>query len=301
MGRVQTLIGLALLATLSLGGCGVKTDPAVVLDRVSQAMSLTKQAAFVGQFNLSGDPEHNLFEGLSELSVRFEGRADLASLNGLQYLISLLVNGSSAEGSTRIGAEVRSFPDYNYFRITDVAIPLDLPFALTTDNKWYKVKRSSDSGANVLGSNPRLISDEEWEQVRGLIGSSRLFLTDQLLPDETVNGTRSYHLKVIIDRFALVGFLDQLDAITRGKLQLDRAAWMKLVDGYNYDLWITKRGYRLTRLKVAGTYIGDELRQVDFDLSLNLTNFDTPVEVTRPSEVEDFSLQRLFGLPLGNL
>lgn len=264
-------------------------------------MSMVKQFEFAGQFSLTGTSGHPVFEGLGDLNISFDGRANLSSLDSFSYLINLLVYGMSGNGSTQIGAEVRSFSDYNYFKITDIVMPLGLPFSLTTDNQWYKIRRSENGNADVLGANPRLITAAELEQIRALISHSRLFLADQRMPDETVNGVRSYHLRVIVDRFALDDFLDQLNQVTHGKLKLDKSVWMRIVDGYSYHLWITKRDYQLTKLEVQDAYVDESDQEIAFSVKLNLTQFDVPVNITRPSEVMEFSLPRLFGLPLGSL
>lgn len=286
-----------LFPAIVLGGCGSKISSNTILDRMGASMGAVEQFEFFGQFNLMSTSGDTIFEGLTNLNISFDGQVNLVNLENLCYLINLLVNGSGREGDTRIGAEVRSFSDYNYFRITDISVPLDLPFSLTTNNQWYKVKKSQLSGGNFLGVNPRSITNKEFQQIRDLIRDSRLFLVNHTLAEEMINGVRSYHLSTIIDRFALDEFLDQLDNITQGRLELDKQFWMRLIDGYIYDLWIAKQDYKLTRLKVGGLSTNEEDNKIIFEIELNLTHFETPIDISKPSEIQEFNLNRLFGLP----
>jgi len=290
-----------ILLTLVLSGCGAKTDPGFVLDQMEISMSTIEQMEFSGEFSLAGDTNQVILGDLSDLTVRLDGKIDLADFKNLKYLINFLVDGAGADGVTRLGAEVRSFADYNYFRVTDISMPLNLPFSLTTDDNWYKVKKSVSNSSNVLGVNSDLFTNKEFNQIRQLFRDSKFFVPYKILPDATVNSVRSYHIIATIDQKVLDRFIDQLDIIADGKLGIDKSFISQLLSGYQYNLWITRGEYRLTKLMVNGSYVGRDNNNLDFDAEINLTRFNIPMDNTRPSNVRDFSLDHLFGLPLGSL
>ena len=296
MKQNKCLVLSVLIITIGLSGCGSAVSPELILNNMHRSMSTMEQFEFSSSINLSGYSQE-ILEGLTQLDLSVNGRIKMTSLTDLQYLISLMINGQSNDGATRIGAEVKSFSDYNYFRMTDISLPLGLPFSLIADDQWYKVKKSSSDDSNVLGTT-RSITDNEFNKIRTLISNSSLFSTQQLLPDQTVNGVRSYHLQVTINESSWNKFLSQLDGIVDDGLRADTKQLTQLLNKYNYDLWITRQDFKLTKIVTKGVYPGTNDDMIDFEIEINLTGFNTPVDIVRPSEVQEFKLDNLFGLPL---
>ena len=286
-----------LLITLGLGGCGSTISPELVLNNMHKSMSVVEQFEFSSSVGLSGYSQEEILEGLTQLDLSVSGKIRMASLTDLQYLIDLMVNGKSDDGVTRIGAEVKSFSDYNYFRMTDISLPLGLPFSLIADDQWYKIKKSFDSDSNVLGTT-RSITDDEFNEIRTLVNNSSLFSIQQLLPDQTINGVRSYHLQVTINESSWNEFLTQLNSIIDNGARIDTKSLTQLLGKYTYDVWITRQDFKLTKIATTGVYLDASDNAIDFEIEVNLTNFDTPVNITRPGEVQEFKLDNLFGLPL---
>lgn len=298
---VKYFIILLIPALLILGGCGNKTDPAEVLANMNISMSEIKQVKINGQFNLLSNAGQTIFEGLSDLDIIFNSQLDLADAKDFKYSISLLVDGTGPEGSTRLGADIISLFDYNYFRITDIILPLGLPFSLTTDDNWYKVKKVTTSDENILGSNPNLLTNTEVLAIRRLISKTQFFIPLETKPDATVNGFRSHHISVILDEIVLLEFIDQLSNVTNNKLNLDKNIVQYLANDYKYDFWITKKDSKLTKAKINGIYANNN-DEIVFDAEINLINFDFIADINAPSKnVEEFKLDNLFGLPLANL
>jgi len=295
-------LALALIATLGLTGCSSQNvNPDEVLSSMNQSMSGMEQVKVSGQFDLIGSTGQNIFEDLSDLSINLQGEFNLVDISNFKYTNNLTVEGEGEEGHTRLGAEIKSFPDYNYFRITDISIPLGLPFSLTSDNRWYKV-RKNNSGEEALGSGPHALTDTESHNLRQLIAGTNFFDPIEVFSDATVNGFRSYHLSAVINQANLADFITNLAQVTNDKIKVDQSV-IEVLANHKYDLWITKRDFRLTKLKVTGVYVSDDYGQINFDVELNLNNFDTPLDITIPSSenVQDFQLDSLFGLPLANL
>lgn len=286
-----------LIITIGLSGCGSTVNPEVALNNMHKSMGMTEQFEFSGDVGLSGHSQEQILDGLTQLNLSIDGKMKMASLKDLQYLVNLMIEGQSDDGATKIGAEVKSFSDYNYFRITDISLPLGLPFSLIADDQWYKAKKSSTSNSNVLGAT-RSITDDEFNKIRGLISNSSLFFIRQSLPDQMVNGAQSYHLQVTINEASWDKFLIQLNSAVGNGLKIDTESVIQLLGQYNYDLWITKQDFKLTKIATKGTYLDASNNIIDFEIEVNLTNFNTPVDIVRPTEVQEFKLNNLFGLPL---
>lgn len=299
-------ISLGLLVIWSLGcfvlpGCQKQVDAAATIEQMMKFCSDLKQISFAGQFNLVGASHFAAFNGLNDLDVDASGKVDLTNANNFKYSANLNVSGKSAEGSTRIGAEVRSLPDYNYFKVTDISVPLGLPFSLAADDKWYKIKKSALAEENTLGGNAKSLNDNEIAKIRNLIASANLFVTTQILPEEVVNNFTSYHFEAKINPAGLGSFLENLTAITHDKTTINIPYLVKLAESSSYDLWITKKNFGLVKLKITSLN-NNEADLPNFKLELNLSQFNSPVEVKLPAAVtSDFSLEKFFGISLNNL
>ena len=291
---------LLAIIPLLLGGCGIKLEPAVVLERMAVAMSQVKQVSVDGQIKLSGNSDTAIFNGLQSLSALFSGRLDISSPSALRYLITLNLAGQGAEGNTKIGAEIRGLPDYTYFRVQEAQVPAGLPISLTPDNRWYKVKNPEPGAAegNVLGGSNRL-TDAEGLQLRALVSGSRLFTVQTVLGDETIKGVRAYHFAALVDATALANLLDGIQAATNGKIKPNRESALKLAKDYTYDLWVSKNDYHLIKLVARGNL--SPAGQSESMIELGLSRFDSPVSIVAPSEVKEFSLESLLKSPLGQL
>lgn len=294
------LIG-SLLSCFVLAGCQKPLDPIVTLSQTMKFCSNIKQANFAGQFNLVGASRSAIFNGLNDLTIGATGRIDLSSMENFRYLANLNVTGKGVEGSTKIGAELRSLPDYNYFKVTDISMPLGLPFSLATDDKWYKVKKSTLTAENTLGANNKSLSDAEMAKIRELVASANIFVVTQVLPEEVVNNLTVYHFKSKINPDGLRKFLNDIIQATNSKLSFDVPYTVRLGEGSSFDLWVAKKNSSLVKIKVMSLN-NTENDLPNFKLDINFSQFNAPVEVKAPSTaVNDFSLEKFFGISLNNL
>ena len=288
-----------LLSLLILGGCGIKTEePPVVLGKMVQVMSKLEQGEFSGEFKLVGKSALPLLQGLQDLQITGTGRFNLADVSNLKYLLNLVISGMGSDGKTEIGAELRSFPDCNYFRITHIAMPLGLPFSLSADNKWYQIKSSGQNQEWLGASQP--ITSEQMQQIRVLVAQSKLFNVVQKFSDETVNGARVYHWQVAFDGDVLQAFLKDWATIVNPVDNVDWKHWAAVLSDYNYEFWINKRDYRLMRGNVKGWYEDSAGQRADFTITVSLDKFNSAQSIERPTSVQEFNLRQLLGLPLAN-
>lgn len=288
--------GLALSLVL-LGGCGIKPEePPVVLSKMTQAMSQLERMEFSGDFQVIGKSTIPLFQGLQDLRIVGTGRVDLAKANNFRYLLNLIISGMGSEGKTEVGAELRSFPDTNYFRITQITMPMGLPFSLSPDNKWYKFK-STGQNQDWLGSSKPL-TDEQLKQMRELLNQNQLFTVVQKFPDETVNGTRAYHWQVAFDLESLKTLLRNWSNIANPMTEVDVEHWATMLSNYTYEFWINKYDHRIMKASIKGWYDSKPDQRVDFTLELSIDKFNVAQNIDRPANnVEEFNLRQMLGLP----
>jgi len=287
-----------LLIPLLLGGCGPRPEMGTVVNRMMVSMSQVKQLEAVGQLKLAGTSDTAVFGGLKELMAEFTAKADIANLDNLKFSLLFNLSGQAAEGNTKIAAEVRGLSDYTYFRIQEATTPSSVPLSLTSDARWYKVKNPETSTSNILGGGTRLTNDDGLK-IRDLIKNAQLFTVQTVLGDETIKGVRSYHVAALIDQGALANLLTAIQAATNGRVKLDSVSTTKLATDYTYDLWISKRDYRLVKLVAHGNLAA--AGQSESIVEVVLSRFDNPVSVAAPSEVKEFNLNDLLKSPLGQL
>lgn len=294
--KTRLIWGLA-LGLLILNGCGVKSEePPVVLAKMTQTMSKVEQLEFSGEFKVLGNSTIALLQGLQDLQISGSGWVNLAAANNIRYLLNLMIVGMSSEGKTEVGAELRSFPDRNYFRLTRIILPLGLPFTLSADNKWYQIK-SGGQNRELLGSSQPLTADQ-MQLIRGLIANAKLFNVVQKFPDETVGGARVYHWQVAVDREATGGLLRDWTNIANPVDSVDLEKWSTMLSDYTYEFWITKYDHRLMKAYIKGWYDSPEHQRVDFTTAINFDRFNATQAIERPSNVQEFNLRQLLGLPL---
>lgn len=296
--KYSLLFGGMFILVLGLVGCGIKTEePQVVLEKMTKAMSQIEQMEFAGDFQLAGKSNLALLQGLNDLLISGSGKINLSDIKDLRYLLNVTISGMSSEGKTEIGAELRSFPDLNYFRLTDIAVPLGLPFSLSADNKWYKIKSNATDQNNILGGTTPL-SNDQVVQMRQLIARSKLFNVVQKFPDETVAGVRTYHWQIAIAEVALRQLIDNWVNVTDSQDQINHQKLSVMLSDYNYEVWISKRDYHIVKAVVKGWYDSTDRQRVDFLVNISLNGFNTRQDISRPTNnAEDFNLRQLLGLP----
>lgn len=263
-----------------------------------ESLSQIKQVEATGQLKLSGNSDTDIFNGLKELIANFTAKVNLVNLDGLKFSLALNLSGQAPEGTTKIGAEIRGLPDYTYFRIQEANTPDGSLLSLAPDARWYKVKNPESNTGNILGGGGRLTSDDGLK-IRELIKSAKLFTIQTILGDETIKGVRSYHLAALIDQTALLNLVDAVKSVTHNRVALDRSKALLLATDYTYDLWISKRDYRLVKLIAHGNLAA--AGRSESVLEVFLSNFNSPINVVSPSEVREFNLNDLLKAPLNPL
>lgn len=294
-------LGGLMLGLVVLGGCGVKPEePPVVFAKMMQVMSALEQTKFSGEFKLLSNSNIPLLQGLKDLRVVGSGEISLMDVKNTKYLLNLVISGMGEDGKTEIGTELRSFPDRNYFRITQISLPMGLPFSLAADKKWYQIK-SSGQNSDWLGFNQPATS-EQVASIRQLIAQSQLFNVVQKFPDETVSGSRTYHWQIAVDVNAMRKLLQDWSGIIQPATPIDANQWAIKLSDYKYEFWINKYDHKLSRVNIKGWYDGVSEQRADFEVTINFDRMNTAVKIERPSNnVQEFDLREMLGVPNATL
>jgi len=181
--------------------------------------------------------------------------------------------------------------DYTYFRLTNIALPTLLPVSLGTDSRWYKIRhvpRANPNESKLGVLDGTTFTPEQMAALAALIATTPVFEVSETLPDATVSGQRSYHYRTSIKPEAITSFAQQVSQL----LSLSNAGldWAK-TSSYQSEVWVNKRNFQLTQLKLAGTYPING-SPVAFELLLGLSRHNDALKITLPKASEELDLQR---------
>ncbi|MFH1857067.1 MAG: hypothetical protein ABH836_07605, partial [Candidatus Omnitrophota bacterium] len=73
--------------------------------------------------------------------------------------------------------------------------------------------------------------------------------------------------------------------------------WANRIGSYQYEFWISKYDYRLMKVNVVGQYDDSLEHQMSFALTINLDRFNAAQSIDQPTNVQEFNLRQLLGLP----
>ena len=275
--------------------------------------------AFKISMNFAGD-----LDTTDSQNPKSTGDFDLAIIyEGMQ--ISLIVN-------------TKSIGEISYFKINQIPLPLQLPLAFfgidanQIENQWIKIDKKA---LEKLGGGEAYLKEGEIskeqqeamiEKVRKLFEERKFYYIKEELPDEKINGKKTYHYLLSLDKEGIKEIIPELIKIM-GEISPGGAVPMpaeeEISKGINEffekvgeitaDIWIGKKDNFLYKVKgekeidilgefkdknkldgKAGRIIS--IIKIDFDFS----DFNQPVEIKPP---EDFkSLEEIIpikGLPIG--
>lgn len=299
MFREALIISLA-ISTLVLGGCNWRLDVQApnaesVVSHMVANLSEIKSFVFAGDFSLNGPSSVSLFSGLTNLDIKFNGESNIGSVEKMQYGIELTLKGISDEGLTEVGMELRSFPDNDYFRINHLSLPLGLPFTLSTDQRWYRIKSASPDQSDFLGGIDKL-SNAKLQEMRNLVSENNIFKVIEELDDETVNGSRAFRYKVEVDPIVLEELLYNWLLITDSDNISKVPDWVDVLKTYDYEIFVNKHDLNLAKIKISGWYLDSKNQKLEFTTNIGFDNFGSTVNIPRPNDVEDFNLRSLLGI-----
>ncbi len=283
--------GWLAVVVLTLSGCSTRTlPPDEVLQRLAAASADLKSFDYDITLELAGKLPVILGSQFDTARLRLTG--ELASQDFLapQFTLRTDITAGSGQGSLALSGQLVGLADYTYFKLTDLAVPTLLPVSLGADSRWYRIKQSNyQSGNNVLGTLPaQALTPAQISTLHDLVKNAVLFDVRESLPDETASGQRSYHYRVTLRPDDLKYLLTRVSETTGSALPID----LGQAADYTADLWVNKRSFQMSRLRVSDTYLADGV-PVAFTLELGLMDHNERVNVTAPNAAEELNRQNL--------
>jgi len=283
-----------LVVSLGLSGCLFpKPAPAEVVERFTQAMTDTVSFHYNLDLNLSGRLPITVVPDVDNLSLKVSGDALTNDPSHPHFTLQTQVAGASPQGNLALAGELVNLDDYLYFRLTNLTLPTLLPISLGTDSRWYKIRHLATANPNEkkLGVTelPQFTTDQI-QAMRQFIGQTTIAEVLEVLPDATVNGQRSYHYRVKLRSEAITELLDQINQTIDTDLGI---ADPVSIDRYQPEIWINKRTFRLSQLKLTDLYLQGGV-PISFDLTLGLSRHNEQINITAPKDTEELTTDRLF-------
>ncbi len=300
MARISRyLVWICLPLSLFLGGCMFqKSTPDEVISKLARASSELITFQYSVDLSLAGRLPIAIVKDVNSASVQLFGSADSKDPNNPQFTLQANLSGNSSTGQFAINGDLVGTEGYTYFRMTNLSLPTLSPVSLGADSRWYKIRHLDSSNPNEkkLGVlEKKTFTPQELEELRLFLSSTPIFEITEVLPDATVNGQRSYHYRTKITQESIADLSEKI-----GKL-LGVSINQKNTDSllaYEPELWINKRTFQLSQLKLVGLYQTDGL-PIDFDFTLGLSRHNEKLTITAPKASEELDpRQWITQLPL---
>ncbi|MFH0905603.1 MAG: hypothetical protein V1826_02680 [bacterium] len=292
MRQYSLQLGLLVVAmAVGLGGCfgfSPSLPASEVIARFSDNLASLKTFHYEADLNLSGNVPTVLGEDLASPRIAFEGDVANQNLTSPQFTLSAQVRANSSAGPVVIAGQMVGLSGATYFRLSDLVLPTLLPVSLGADARWYRIKHpvtDSSQPSDRLGVEETLVlTPDQALVVKEAIAQHSLFEVVEQLPGAIIGGQPSYHYRVRFDQAAAQNLLEQLDhALALKSSEPD----FKLISNYEPEIWINRRTFQLTQLKLTDSYLSSG-RSIGFEFVLRLSRPNTKITVSAPNTAEEF-------------
>jgi hypothetical protein len=261
-------------------------QPSAILAR-SVMQTLQLQSA---QFKASGDVSSHSFQlsgsasakGAFDVSGSYKPKTDDRNIEAIQLQarsvdgndIYVKLNGLSGL-STILG------PQATQYGISATKNPFQ-----SLDNVWLVIAKDSKDALlkntqTGVGTATQLNSDEK-NHVAAAYQRHPFIVVTKTLPDETVQGTSSRHYQAIIDKKALTAFAKEVQkTVPSLKLNDQKVASIQQanISSQPFDAWIAKDSGYISQIRYSD-------KPSATTVQLNLSNYNQPVQTTKPANAK---------------
>lgn len=332
-GKIIAIIGVVVAILVLAGGAFAyvyyfqNLPTALVMKKMQTALATVKSAEYsmTATINIPKPPDAidhvapiapmgSSFDG--DLTIDISGTGDSFDAKNPMSSTSLkfkLANSSSLKQDINIGIEVKAINQIVYARINElpdlsalspVAKGIDLSFI--TD-QWVKIDQESltkELGQFNLGEmtqaaqQQQLQYTQKLEQLQKSINIGKLVSITEKLPDESIDGTNSYHYKYEMSKDGLKNTILEItkafaDTIpqTIDATQLDQAlSAQKLPQG---EIWIGRTDFLPHKLTIESTVSDPSTPPVSLDITMAFKNYNKHLTVNAPEQYK--SLEEIIG------
>lgn len=202
-----------------------------------------------------------------------DGQNFYFQLSGLDNLPKLMQGLSGPTGGASTDPAVQS------------ALGLFGPMLAPLNNQWVEVSQNfiKQAGSKGFSSSFELTSADQSQLKQAYLANPFLVIKD-ILPDQSVGGTDSFHYQITVDKEKLVAFLNQVNNDHIAKVKISSAE-IKTISGYKdsdftsqpIDLYISKSSRQITEIALQRKFNNGLL-----NVSLDFSHYNQPVNIAAP-------------------
>lgn len=281
MGLRNIILGLTLGATsIFLSGCisslqAASLSPDEVMINFSQSLKRLESFNYDINLELTGNLPNGLGGAVESASIKFSGTVGASNKENIATQAIGQIATQVQGVPVILNGQVISLEGYTYFQIQDLKLPFIQSLGIKQLGQWYKIKHPIAGMDANLGS-VQILSDTTNDTVPEI---ETLFEIVEVLMDETIKDARSYHYRVRAKTDIFISFLDQLE----GALPLNiEPAVSKQVEGFIFDLWLSKRTFFPTRISLRDVYHYQDV-PIGIDLDVILFSHNSTQPITAPT------------------
>ncbi len=306
--HLGNILVIAFLLVLFLGGAGayayfyIFPSP----ERVIQEMfKQQKKADFFGyesqvDFKISSGKEGAADQ---RFLVKINGKYDMRNEKNIKSLSVVDASFSGGFlGNLSIGLEVRTLGDVSYIRATNLP-KLGFIDLSSIQNKWIKI--NAKDAAKQLGMSGELEKREEeknkiqdvllerMDKITKLFKQSGIIQSIDKLPDAVINGHKTYHYKIVVNKDALRGFLSETLKIVYPERKISKEELVSFNSFFenlrinDIELWIGKEDKLL--YKVSANFDGRSSKNAsnaNLSLEIKFKDYNKEVDIKAPTDAK---------------
>jgi hypothetical protein len=210
-------------------------------------------------YDVSADSQNTGDETISGFSLKAEGDIDDNKSSTVSD-VNFNVQGVSLD----FGIEYRGLENESYYKITKMPdIPSITQAISGKENQWIKRENGAESG--------------QMESARELLQDKDLYIVQEELKDDRINGEPVYHYKLRLSKEKINKALDDYSSaepeqvLDVGSIAVE--SFKEKIDDTDIDVWIGKKDYYVYRIKMqsdAGNF------------EISLSNFNQAFDIEAP-------------------
>lgn len=227
--------------------------------------------------------------------INFSGASDLHDLNKPKAKFALDISTKTLPHV--FGLEARGFKDAEYFKVTNVPNLglFDLSFL---KNQWIKLDSEAiinnleggklEEPTNEVQNNQKL-TPEQIKLIKEAFRRAKIFRITEKLASEKINGIKTHHYKVTVDKKELIQLIYKISRIenkspTEKELQeLNKS--LQAIEIPEAEIWIGKKDLLLYKILLELNIKEAEKVKLEskITVSVQFKNYNQPVQIEAPS------------------
>ncbi len=304
------------------GGCKGKQSPKAVVENTHEAMSQIESLSYTAHIHLEGKGfsiNSSLEQSLSgEEGNAEEGAVDIqlsgqTAVNGFENAhSSFSMRISSPDSPERVTLDMRQIENNIFVKISELSGIDGMDDAMTSlfTGRWIAMPQQGELegmfGADMMDENTEdELTPAQEQELKKLVEETEFFSIVEDRGTADVNGAKTTHYVVTMNRSEVERFVDEAAKITEDPMTADEQAEFERilhdVEGKEAELWIGNRDSRIYRFVAMDLPIRNEDGTTDgtADITVNITDYNQDISVEAPEDA--MSVMELVGSMMGGM